>query len=143
MYGVHGLLRKLGYAYTLDGDIRPAPRTEPFSFRHRGVAIFIHPDHPPLVEGPRKPDRQRFPPRWLARTSFAGLLNPFWPGNIPLVLKPGYGGREHRYGPELLMSKIVGGPDVRVAQQKVAEALRGVAAITDGSAARGFPIRTR
>jgi len=30
--GVHGLLRKLGYGYALDGDISPAPRSEPFSF---------------------------------------------------------------------------------------------------------------
>ncbi|NQU24613.1 MAG: hypothetical protein HQ567_25300, partial [Candidatus Nealsonbacteria bacterium] len=46
MYGVHGLLRKLGYAYTLDGDIKPPPRTAslaadgtaPFSFRQWNLA---------------------------------------------------------------------------------------------------------
>jgi len=38
MYGVHGLLRKLGYAYTLDGDIKPVSRTEPFSFRQWNLA---------------------------------------------------------------------------------------------------------
>jgi len=38
MYGVHGLLRKLGYAYTLDGDIKPVPRTEPFSFTDWNLA---------------------------------------------------------------------------------------------------------
>jgi hypothetical protein len=63
-------------------------RVEQFH-KHRGVAIFVHPDHPPLVEDSRKPDRQLYPPGWLARTSFAGLLNPFWPGHIPLVLQPG------------------------------------------------------
>ncbi len=41
MYGVYGLLRKLGYGFTLDGDIKPAPHREPFSFRQWDLA-----DHP-------------------------------------------------------------------------------------------------
>jgi len=56
--------------------------------KHRGVAIFVHPKHPPLAEDPKKPNRTVSPPRWLCRTSFAGLMNPFWPGNVPLVLQP-------------------------------------------------------
>jgi len=41
MFGVHGLLRKLGFGYALDGDIEPGPRAEPFSFRQWDVS-----DHP-------------------------------------------------------------------------------------------------
>jgi len=39
--GVHGLLRKLGHGYALDGDIKPDPRTEPFNFKQWDLA-----DHP-------------------------------------------------------------------------------------------------
>ena len=39
--GVCGLLRKLGYGYLLDGDIKPAPRAEPLSFAGWDLA-----DHP-------------------------------------------------------------------------------------------------
>ena len=63
-------------------------RTEQ-AHKHRGVAIFIHPDHPPLVKNERRSNQQLYPPRWLARTSFAGLLNPFWPGSTALRLVPG------------------------------------------------------
>ena len=38
MYGVYGLLRKLGYGYALDGDITPAPCSEPFSFQQWNLA---------------------------------------------------------------------------------------------------------
>jgi hypothetical protein len=37
-YGVHGLLRKLGFGYALDGDIKPVPSAEPFSFKQWDLA---------------------------------------------------------------------------------------------------------
>ncbi len=42
-----------------------------------GVAIFVSPDHP------------GFPPPWLARNSYAGFLNPQWPGLPSVVINPG------------------------------------------------------
>jgi hypothetical protein len=42
-----------------------------------GVAIFISPSHPD------------FPTGWLIRNSYAGVLNPSWPGLKPVVLQPG------------------------------------------------------
>ncbi len=42
-----------------------------------GVAIFISPDHPD------------FPPSWVLRTSYAGLLNVSWPGLGSVLLHPG------------------------------------------------------
>lgn len=41
MHGAHGLLRKLGIGYALDGDIKPDPRAGPFSFKQWDMA-----DHP-------------------------------------------------------------------------------------------------
>jgi hypothetical protein len=43
----------------------------------RGVAIFVSPDHPD------------FPVNWLVRTSYAGFLNPSWPGLAGASLTPG------------------------------------------------------
>lgn len=42
-----------------------------------GVAIFVAPDHPD------------FPPKWLIRNSYAGVLNVSWPGLEAAVLQPG------------------------------------------------------
>jgi hypothetical protein len=42
-----------------------------------GVAIFVPPDHP------------GFPLTWLIRNSYAGVINPSWPGLKPVVLGPG------------------------------------------------------
>ena len=41
MYGVHGLLRKLGFGYTLDGDLAPTPRPGKITFDDWDLA-----DHP-------------------------------------------------------------------------------------------------
>jgi hypothetical protein len=42
-----------------------------------GVAIFVSPDHPD------------FPPAWVLRTSYAGLLNVSWPGSESIQFHPG------------------------------------------------------
>jgi len=42
-----------------------------------GIAVFVHPGHPD------------FPIPWLARASYAGVLNPSWPGLRRAVLEPG------------------------------------------------------
>lgn len=42
-----------------------------------GVAVFVSPSHPD------------FPPVWLIRNSYAGILNVSWPGLKPAVLRPG------------------------------------------------------
>ncbi len=42
-----------------------------------GIAIFVSPRHPD------------FPTTWLIRNSYAGVLNPSWPGLKSVVLKPG------------------------------------------------------
>jgi Family of unknown function (DUF6807) len=41
-----------------------------------GVAVFVSPGHPD------------FPPKWMIRNSYAGLINVSWPGLSPIVLKP-------------------------------------------------------
>jgi len=41
-----------------------------------GVAVFVSPSHPD------------YPPSWLIRNSYAGILNVSWPGLEPMVLKP-------------------------------------------------------
>ena len=55
----------------------------------RGVAIFTPPDHPAHPQNSRKPDLPLSPPRWLLRTSYAGLMNVAWPGPTPVTLEPG------------------------------------------------------
>jgi len=47
------------------------------SSRELGVAIFVSSGHP------------GFPVVWLIRNSYAGVLNPSWPGLKPAVLQPG------------------------------------------------------
>ena len=47
------------------------------STSERGVAIIVSQDHPD------------YPPAWLLRTSYAGILNVAWPGLEPYTLKPG------------------------------------------------------
>jgi hypothetical protein len=47
------------------------------STRDLGVAVFVSSDHP------------GFPVAWLIRNSYAGVLNPSWPGLKPAVLQPG------------------------------------------------------
>jgi hypothetical protein len=42
-----------------------------------GIAVFVSPDHP------------GFPLPWLVRTSYAGILNPCWPGLDTVVLEDG------------------------------------------------------
>jgi hypothetical protein len=46
------------------------------STRDLGLAIFVSSDHP------------GFPVAWLIRNSYAGVLNPSWPGLKPAVLQP-------------------------------------------------------
>ncbi|GAI86865.1 unnamed protein product, partial [marine sediment metagenome] len=46
------------------------------STKQRGLAIFVAPDHPD------------FPTPWITRNSYAGFLNPSWPGLKAVVLKP-------------------------------------------------------
>lgn len=47
------------------------------STRELGVAIFVPPDHPGA------------PLAWLIRNSYAGVINPCWPGLKPVTLAPG------------------------------------------------------
>lgn len=42
-----------------------------------GFAVFVSPGHP------------GFPPKWMIRNSYAGLVNVSWPGLTPVVLRPG------------------------------------------------------
>ena len=42
-----------------------------------GMAIFVAPGHPGS------------PVRWLIRNSYAGMINPSWPGLKPVTLSPG------------------------------------------------------
>jgi hypothetical protein len=42
-----------------------------------GLAIFAAPGHPDA------------PLRWLIRNSYAGVINPCWPGLDPVTLRPG------------------------------------------------------
>lgn len=55
---------------------------EPFrwvdlSTQNSGVAVFPAPSHPD------------FPPRWMARNSYAGIINVSWPGLKEVTLQPG------------------------------------------------------
>lgn len=60
------------------GDLVNEPRAwVDLSTTSAGVAIFVHKDHPD------------FPVRWLARNSYAGFLNPSWPGLRSVTLEPG------------------------------------------------------
>jgi hypothetical protein len=47
------------------------------STKDTGIAIFVSPDHPD------------FPTNWLIRNSYAGVLNPSWPGLKSAVIRPG------------------------------------------------------
>jgi len=47
------------------------------SAEESGVAIFVSPDHP------------GFPTIWCIRNSYAGFINPSWPGQNPVTLDPG------------------------------------------------------
>ncbi|MBD3413350.1 MAG: hypothetical protein GF421_02840 [Candidatus Aminicenantes bacterium] len=47
------------------------------STEESGLTVFVSPEHPD------------FPPAWLIRNSYAGVLNVSWPGLDPVVLKPG------------------------------------------------------
>jgi hypothetical protein len=63
----------------LEKDVTNVPyRWADISTPERGVAVFVFPDHP------------GFPLRWLIRNSYAGVLNPSWPGNDATVLEPGH-----------------------------------------------------
>jgi hypothetical protein len=59
-------------------DVTDAPfRWADLSTGERGIAIFTAPGHPGA------------PVRWLIRNSYAGVLNPSWPGNVATMLEPG------------------------------------------------------
>ena len=47
------------------------------STQKAGVAVFVSPDHP------------NYPPTWMLRNSYGGILNVSWPGLKPFVLQPG------------------------------------------------------
>lgn len=62
----------------LEKDVTNVPfRWADISTPERGVAVFVSPDHP------------GFPVHWLIRNSYAGVVNPSWPGNDSTVLEPG------------------------------------------------------
>jgi hypothetical protein len=62
----------------LKEDVTNTPfRWADLSTSELGVAIFVLPGHP------------GFPTGWLIRNSYAGVLNPSWPGLKPVVLQPG------------------------------------------------------
>jgi len=62
----------------LEKDVTNVPyRWADISTPERGVAVFVSPGHP------------GFPVHWLIRNSYAGVLNPSWPGNDTTVLEPG------------------------------------------------------
>ena len=62
----------------LEKDVTNVPyRWADISTPERGVAVFVSPDHP------------GFPIPWLIRNSYAGVLNPSWPGNDTTILQPG------------------------------------------------------
>jgi hypothetical protein len=62
----------------LEKDVTNVPyRWADISTPVRGVAIFVSPDHPGFLL------------HWLIRNSYAGVLNPSWPGNKTTVLEPG------------------------------------------------------
>jgi hypothetical protein len=63
----------------LEKDVTNVPyRWADISTPERGVAVFVSPDHPGV------------PVHWLIRNSYAGVLNPSWPGNDATVLEPGH-----------------------------------------------------
>jgi hypothetical protein len=64
------------------GEFRGEPnnvklRWADLASKEAGVAIFVSPDHPD------------FPPSWVLRTSYAGLLNVSWPGLESVLFRPG------------------------------------------------------
>jgi len=62
----------------LDGDSTNQPfKWVDLSAEQAGVAVFVSPSHPD------------YPPSWLVRNSYAGILNVSWPGLEPVVLRPG------------------------------------------------------
>ena len=73
----------MGAAMTTDKgplkeDVVHAPfRWADLSTRELGFAVFVSPGHP------------GFPPKWMIRNSYAGLVNVSWPGLTPVVLRPG------------------------------------------------------
>jgi hypothetical protein len=67
---------------TDEGLLQKDSTNQPFkwvdlSTKKVGVAVFVSPSHPD------------YPPSWLIRNSYAGILNVSWPGLEPVVLKPG------------------------------------------------------
>jgi hypothetical protein len=63
---------------SLKEDVTNTPfRWADLSTSELGAAIFVSPSHP------------GFPTGWLIRNSYAGVLNPSWPGLKPAVLRPG------------------------------------------------------
>jgi len=72
-----------GAVMTTDqGTLKKDTTHQPFhwadlSTEKTGVAVFVSPDHPD------------FPPNWLIRNSYAGILNVSWPGLRAVVLQPG------------------------------------------------------
>jgi len=73
---------KDGRITTSAGPLKGDSTNKPFawadlSHEGRGVAIFVANDHPD------------YPPTWLLRTSYAGILNVSWPGLKPHILEPG------------------------------------------------------
>ena len=62
----------------LDEDIVNTPfRWADISTAELGVAVFVAPGHP------------NAPLPWLIRNSYAGVINPSWPGLKPITLVPG------------------------------------------------------
>ncbi len=61
----------------LQEDVTDVPfRWADLSSPEQGIAIFVAPDHPGA------------PVHWLIRNSYAGVLNPSWPGNKTTILEP-------------------------------------------------------
>lgn len=62
----------------VDGDtVQERYRWAELSGDGRGLAVFVAPDHPD------------YPPPWLIRSSYGGVLNPEWPGLPTATLRPG------------------------------------------------------
>jgi hypothetical protein len=72
-----------GGVMTGDGGILPKDKiNEPYRWADvsaggRGIAAFVSRDHPD------------YPPTWVIRNSYGGILNVSWPGLQPATLKPG------------------------------------------------------
>ncbi len=63
---------------TLKEDAVNAPfRWADLSTAELGLSIFVSPDHPGV------------PTKWMIRNSYAGIINPSWPGLASATLKPG------------------------------------------------------